>query len=104
MNWESVKYFASEQRESTRYRSAVGEYQAVELKVIASFNLLNFVQAAIITIGMLAGSMIVAYRVTKGQAGAPEFVVFLTYLGQLYGPLNMLGESDSTVILWATQC
>ena len=91
MNWESVKYFTSERRESARYAKAINEYQTVELKVIGSLNALNLVQNAIITTGLLAGSLIVAYRVTQGRASAAEFVVFLTYLGQLYGPLNMLG-------------
>lgn len=91
MNWESVKYFTSEQRESDRYRAAIGNYQTVEFKVISSLNLLNFVQNAIITIGLLAGSLIIAYNVTRGRANPGEFVVFLVYLGQLYGPLNSLG-------------
>ena len=94
MNWESVKYFTSEQRESARYAKAINDYQTIELRVIWSLNALNLVQNAIITSGLLAGTLIVAYRVTKGTATAAEFVVFLTYLGQLYGPLNMLGEED----------
>ena len=94
MNWESVKYFTSEHRESARYAKAINDYQTIELRVIGSLNALNLVQNAIITSGLLAGTLIVAYRVTKGTATAAEFVVFLTYLGQLYGPLNMLGEPD----------
>lgn len=91
MNWESVKYFTSEERESKRYREALDAYQVVEFKVISSLNLLNFVQNAIITSGLLVGSLIIAYNVTQGKANAGEFVVFLVYLGQLYGPLNSLG-------------
>ena len=102
MNWESVKYFTSERRESARYAKAINEYQTVELKVIGSLNALNLVQNAIITTGLLAGSLIVAYRVTQGRASAAEFVVFLTYLGQLYGPLTMLGKRThvTQVMYW----
>lgn len=35
--------------------------------------------------------MIVALRVTRGQSDPSDFVIFITYLAQLYGPLNMLG-------------
>lgn len=86
------QYFVSETRESERYTEAIKAYQEVEFKVIGSLNILNLTQQAIITSGLLAGTLIVAYRVTQGRASAAEFVVFLTYIGQLYAPLNMLGE------------
>ena len=35
--------------------------------------------------------MIVALRVTKRQSEPSDFVFFITYLAQLYGPLNNLG-------------
>jgi len=35
--------------------------------------------------------MIVALRVTKGESAPSDFVFFITYLAQLYGPLNNLG-------------
>lgn len=35
--------------------------------------------------------MIVALRVTKGQSAPHDFVFFITYIAQLYGPLNQLG-------------
>lgn len=35
--------------------------------------------------------MIVALRVVNGQSKASDFVYFITYLAQLYGPLNQLG-------------
>jgi ABC-type transport system involved in Fe-S cluster assembly fused permease/ATPase subunit len=91
MNWETVKYFTSEARESTRYRSAVQAYQVKELQVVGSLNLLNLTQNFIITAGLLAGSLVVSYRITQGKADAAEFIVFITYLGQLYAPLHMLG-------------
>ncbi|GLB37259.1 putative ABC transporter [Lyophyllum shimeji] len=91
LNYETVKYFGGEEHEGQRYREALREYQALEYKVIVSLNLLNMVQNFIITLGLLVGSMIVAYRVTKGQSDPGSFVVFITYLAQLYGPLNQLG-------------
>ncbi|KAI0093127.1 hypothetical protein BDY19DRAFT_922216 [Irpex rosettiformis] len=91
LNYETVKYFNGEEHESDRYKDAIRQYQTVEYKVIASLNLLNLVQNFIITVGLLVGSMIVALRVVHGQSQPHEFVFFITYLAQLYGPLNMLG-------------
>ncbi|KII92241.1 hypothetical protein PLICRDRAFT_133692 [Plicaturopsis crispa FD-325 SS-3] len=91
LNYETVKYFGGEEHEGARYRSAVRDYQALEYKVIVSLNLLNLVQNFIITLGLLVGSLIVALRVTKGHSKPSDFVYFITYLAQLYGPLNSLG-------------
>ncbi|CAL1707785.1 unnamed protein product [Somion occarium] len=91
LNYETVKYFGGEQHEGERYRDAIRQYQALEYRVMVSLNLLNLVQNFIITLGLLVGSMIVGYRVTTGASKPHEFVFFITYLAQLYGPLNMLG-------------
>ncbi|KAL6308193.1 hypothetical protein BKA93DRAFT_726289 [Sparassis latifolia] len=91
LNYETVKYFGGEQHEGERYRQAIHEYQVLEYKVIVSLNLLNLVQNFIITLGLLVGSLIVALRVVRGQSEPYQFVFFITYLAQLYTPLNMLG-------------
>ncbi|KAF8629157.1 hypothetical protein AX17_005742 [Amanita inopinata Kibby_2008] len=91
LNYETVKYFNGEEHEGARYRDAIREYQALEYKVIVSLNMLNLVQNFIITLGLLIGCMIVAFRVTQGRSQASDFVVFITYLAQLYTPLNQLG-------------
>ncbi|KAF9007997.1 hypothetical protein BDQ17DRAFT_1455635 [Cyathus striatus] len=91
LNYETVKYFGGEDHEGARYSEAIREYQTLEYKVIISLNLLNLVQNFIITLGLLVGSLIVARRVTDGRSKASDFVIFITYLAQLYGPLNQLG-------------
>ncbi|KAJ2937028.1 hypothetical protein H1R20_g54, partial [Candolleomyces eurysporus] len=91
LNYETVKYFGGEEHEGARYREAMREYQVLELKVILSLNLLNLVQNFIITVGLLIGSLIVARSITLREAEASDFVIFITYLNQLYGPLNQLG-------------
>lgn len=92
LNYETVKYFNGEEHEGERYREAIREYQALEYKVIISLNLLNLVQNFIITLGLLIGSLMVAYRITQHpENGSKPFIMFVTYLTQLYGPLNQLG-------------
>lgn len=97
LNYETVKYFNGEQHEGERYREAIRQYQGLEYKVMVSLNLLNLVQNFIITLGLLVGSLIVALRVVQGQSKPHEFVFFITYLAQLYGPLNMLGYLYRTI-------
>lgn len=91
LNYETVKYFCGEEHEAARYRNALREYQTLEYTVMISLNILNLVQNFIITVGLLVGSLIVAWSVANGQASASDFVIFVTYLGQLYAPLNQLG-------------
>ncbi|KAH8119171.1 hypothetical protein DFH11DRAFT_1780939 [Phellopilus nigrolimitatus] len=91
LNYETVKYFGGEAYEGERYANAIKDYQSLEYRVIASLNLLNLVQNLLMTIGFLVGGMLVALRVTNGISRPSEFVIFITYLGQLYGPLNQLG-------------
>lgn len=90
-NWESVKYFTAEQRESLRYREAIVSYQEVEWKWQLNYQVVYLVQAFLLTLGLLAGSILIAYRVLQGTSDAAEFVVFLQYYQQLAGPLNTLG-------------
>ncbi|KAL1735633.1 hypothetical protein EV714DRAFT_243749 [Schizophyllum commune] len=93
LNYETVKYFGGEEHEGERYRKSINKYQALEYQVIISLNLLNLVQNLIISLGLLIGSLIVALRVTRGQSSTGDFIIFITYLTQLYGPLNMLGTT-----------
>ncbi|KAH9858534.1 hypothetical protein C2E23DRAFT_908588 [Lenzites betulinus] len=97
LNYETVKYFNGEAHEGERYQEAIRQYQSLEHKVMVSLNLLNLVQNFIITLGLLIGSMIVAMRVVRGQSQPHQFVFFITYLAQLYGPLNMLGYLYRTI-------
>ncbi|KZT56170.1 hypothetical protein CALCODRAFT_544293 [Calocera cornea HHB12733] len=91
MNYETVKYFTGEEHESERYRESVNKYQGLEYKVYLAANLTTFLQAVIVTTGMTLGSLIIVRRITLGQATQALFVVFITYLSQLTGPLMSLG-------------
>lgn len=90
-NWESVKYFTAEQRESLRFREAIVSYQEVEKRWQVNYQLVYLVQAFLLTLGLLSGSILIAYRVLIGTSDAAEFVVFLQYYQQLAAPLNTLG-------------
>ena len=91
LNYETVKCYSNESYEAERFRSALQEYQKEEFKVIGSLNMLNLVQNLILAFGTLFTVMLVAGSVVRGQTTPSQFVVFVTYLQQVYGPLSMLG-------------
>lgn len=91
MNWETVKCYSAETYEAERFRSALQDYQQAEFKVIGSLNMLNMVQNLILAFGTLFTIMLVAGSVVRGETTSSQFVVFVTYLQQVYQPLSMLG-------------
>ena len=66
-------------------------FQAQEWKSTASLNLLNTVQNFVMTSGLLGGSLLCVYLVSEGQLTIGDFVLFGTYIIQLYAPLNFFG-------------
>lgn len=70
---------------------AILSYQSAEWDSLASLNVLGFGQNVIITAGLLLGSGLCAYRVTQGVLTVGDFVLYCTYIVQLYSPLNFFG-------------
>uniref|UniRef100_A0A8C1KPP5 ATP-binding cassette sub-family B member 6 n=1 Tax=Cyprinus carpio TaxID=7962 RepID=A0A8C1KPP5_CYPCA len=91
LNFETVKYYNSEGFEVRRFEDAILKYQACELKTNASLALLNQTQNLIIGLGLLAGSLLCAYYVTVDKFQVGDYVLFGTYIIQLYTPLNWFG-------------
>ncbi|XP_051565041.1 ATP-binding cassette sub-family B member 6 isoform X1 [Myxocyprinus asiaticus] len=91
LNFETVKYYNSESFEVRRFEDAILKYQASEWKTNASLALLNQIQNLIIGLGLLAGSLLCAYYVTVDQFQVGDYVLFGTYIIQLYTPLNWFG-------------
>ncbi|KAH0621212.1 hypothetical protein JD844_022290 [Phrynosoma platyrhinos] len=91
LNFETVKYYNAENYEATRFNDAIKKYQVSEWKVNASLALLNQTQNLVIGLGLLAGSLLCAYYVTKKKLHVGDYVLFGTYIIQLYTPLNWFG-------------
>ena len=71
--------------------TAILNYQTAEWKSLASLNILNSGQNVIITLGLLLGASLCAYRVVQGLLDVGDFVLYCTYIIQLYSPLNFFG-------------
>ncbi|KAG8731382.1 hypothetical protein FRC11_004325 [Ceratobasidium sp. 423] len=90
LNYETVKYFNGEAHEGGRYREAIARYQESEIRVMASLNMMSLSQNLLLTAGLLVGSLLVVFDANHQDEIMKRYVVFITYLAQLYGPLNTL--------------
>ena len=91
LNFETVKYYGAEEFEVNRLKTAILNYQSEEWKSLASLNVLNSGQNIIINVGLFFGATLCAYRVTQGVLTVGDFVLYCTYIIQLYAPLNFFG-------------
>ncbi|KAK6741709.1 hypothetical protein RB195_009526 [Necator americanus] len=98
LNYETVKYYGNETYEVDRFRHAIECFQLAEWRSNASLALLNFLQNGLIGLGMTAGSVLVAYLITVDhQLTVGDYVLFTTYMLQLYAPLNFFGTVYRTI-------
>ncbi|MFZ5706562.1 MAG: ABCB family ABC transporter ATP-binding protein/permease [Pseudomonadota bacterium] len=91
LNYETVKYFSAERRETDNYGRAVAAYARAATRNETSLAWLNVGQALITNL-MMAGAM--GYSVYGWSRGwfSPGDVVFVnTILMQLFRPLDLLG-------------
>lgn len=91
LNYETVKYFGAAKREAVRYDAAMAGYEIAALKTSYSLAFLNFGQAVLITIGLLAVMLLAAVGVQAGELTVGDFVLVNAYMIQITMPLNFLG-------------
>jgi len=92
LNFETVKYFSAEARESKRYDVSMRAYQKAAIKTSYSLGFLNFGQSVLITAGLVIVMIMAAIGVENGDLTVGEFVGVNTYMIQLVMPLNFLGS------------
>jgi ATP-binding cassette subfamily B protein len=91
LNFETVKYFSNEEHEYSRYDVSLAGYESAAVKSQSSLSLLNFGQAAIISVGVVLLMYMAADGVVQGELSVGDFVLANTYMMQLFLPLNFLG-------------
>jgi len=97
LNFETVKYFGAEQRESDRYERAVESYAKAAVKSENSLAWLNMGQSLITNVMLGAGMAVVAWGWSTGEFTAGDVVFVSTLLSQLFRPLDMLGWVYRTI-------
>ena len=91
LNYETVKYFGAEARETARYDQSMARYERNSVKSYTSLAWLNFGQAAIFAVGLTL-SMVMAVRgFQAGTNTVGDLVLINSMLIQLYLPLNFMG-------------
>jgi ATP-binding cassette, subfamily B, heavy metal transporter len=91
LNYETVKYFNAERRETDAYGKVLSQWADAAVKSENSLAWLNIGQSLITNL-MMAGAM--GYSVwgwSKGQFSTGDVVLVNTLLAQLFRPLDMLG-------------
>jgi ATP-binding cassette, subfamily B, heavy metal transporter len=91
LNYETVKYFGSEQREAERYDRSMERYERASVKTYTSLALLNTGQAVIFSVGLTGTMLMCALGVRAGHNTVGDFVMINAMMIQLYQPLNFMG-------------
>ncbi|XP_066257566.1 ATP-binding cassette sub-family B member 6-like isoform X1 [Euwallacea similis] len=92
LNFETVKYYGAEKYEVEAFENAILKYQEEEFKTIITMNMMNSAQNLIANSGLLAGSLLCAYYVVNtDEFNVGDYVLFASYIVQLYAPLNLCG-------------
>ncbi len=91
LNYETVKYFVAEERETRRYDRSMERYETNSVKSYVSLNVLNAGQAFLFTLGLVAVMVLCANGVTQGTNTVGDFVMINAMMIQLYQPLNFMG-------------
>jgi ABC-type transport system involved in Fe-S cluster assembly fused permease/ATPase subunit len=91
LNFETVKYFNAEGRETARYDESVARYEQMSVKTFTSLAWLNGGQAVIFTIGLTAVMAMAAHGIATGTATVGDFILVNAMMIQLYQPLSFMG-------------
>ncbi len=90
-NFETVKAFAAEQRETERFDNAKSRYADAASKSQQSLAALNAAQSAIMNGGLLGVALVGAWMALNGQLEPGDIAALTLMLMQVYQPLNILG-------------
>src|SRR5258707_2786640 len=91
LNYETVKYFSAEQRETARYDRSMERYEKASVQAYVSLAVLNAGQAAIFTVGLTATMALCVSGIRDGTHTIGDFVMINAMMIQLYQPLNFMG-------------
>ncbi len=91
LNYETVKYFNNEALEQKAYNEHLSDWADAGVKSQTTMSILNFVQAAIVAIGVTLIMMLAANDVANDTITLGDIVLINALMLQLFVPLNVLG-------------
>ncbi len=90
-NFETVKAFAAEQRETDRFDQSFKTYSKSYVTTVRSLALLNAGQELIMNLGLLGVAGLAVYAAANGDLLPGDIAAVTLILMNLYRPLNILG-------------
>ena len=97
LNYETVKYFTAERRESERYDKAMRDWAAAAVKSENSLGMLNIGQSIITNLTMIGAMAFSVYGWQQGDLTVGDLVLVNALLMQLFRPLDLLGMVYRTI-------
>ncbi|MGE3143431.1 MAG: ABC transporter ATP-binding protein/permease [Hyphomonadaceae bacterium] len=91
LNFETVKSFGAEARETARFDAALGQYAHAAVRANASLVLLNIVQNFVMNVGLAGMVVLAGVQTAKGQMGLGDITAVMLYMLNIFTPLNILG-------------
>jgi ATP-binding cassette subfamily B protein len=91
LNYETVKYFGAEDRETSRYDRSMERFEKASVKTYTSLAVLNGGQAIIFTAGLTMCMVMCVWGIRAGTNTVGDFVMINAMMIQLYQPLNFMG-------------
>ncbi|XP_025090569.1 ATP-binding cassette sub-family B member 6, mitochondrial-like [Pomacea canaliculata] len=95
LNFETVKYYGATKFEINKYQENIVAYQKAEWTSQVMVTVWQACQNVVTTSGYIAGFMLCAWAVVSGvgtlHLTVGDYVLFGSYLSQLFGPLSTLG-------------
>jgi ATP-binding cassette, subfamily B, bacterial len=91
LNYDTVKYYANEPLEQSRFRTIMSEWVEVGVRNQKALSTLHVGQSAIIAIGVAAIMLLAGQYVERGTMTVGDLVLVNAYVIQVCLPLNALG-------------
>jgi len=91
LNYETVKYFGTEDIETTRYDTAMASYQKAAIRSRTSLATVNIGQSLIMNIGLVLMMWLAARQILAGDMKLGDMTAITLVMMQVYRPLGILG-------------
>jgi len=91
VNFETVKAFAAERRETDRFDQTMRTYADAAAKTQGSLGALNAAQAIVMNLGLGAMALLAGWFAFQGRLQAGDIAAVTMILMNVYAPLNILG-------------
>ncbi|MEM9169101.1 MAG: ABC transporter ATP-binding protein/permease [Pseudomonadota bacterium] len=90
-NFETVKAFGAEARETARYDTAIRDYSDRYVRSMQSMQILNAGQEFVMAAGLVAAACLAGYGAVQGDLKPGDITAVILMLTNIYRPMNILG-------------